>query len=108
MTASDIEALSEARSPSHAGSGWTRFDGRGALAPLSPLQMVVRLTKPVEPDARCDVSFEVLPGFAYFSHDQLNRQTDNLNWDLFYCDALRDFYTVLGIERFDHAGVRGA
>jgi hypothetical protein len=57
---------------------------------------------------RCDVSFEVLPGFAYFSHDELNRQTDNLNWDLFYCDAFRDFYTVLGIERFDHAGVRGA
>jgi hypothetical protein len=27
---------------------------------------------------------------------------------LFYRDGLGDFYTVTSVERFDHAGVRGA
>jgi hypothetical protein len=75
---------------------------------LSPSQVSVRLTKPAEPDVGCDVSFEVLPGFGHFTQDALNRQTDNAGWDLFYRDGLRDFYTVLDVERFDHAGVRGA
>jgi hypothetical protein len=77
-------------------------------APLSPSQAIVRLTKPAEPDTSCDVSFEVLPGFGQFSQDDLNRQTDNPNWDRFYRDGLADLYTVLSVERFDHAGVRGA
>jgi hypothetical protein len=76
--------------------------------PLSPSQVIVRLTKPAEPEVRCDVSFELLPGFEHFSQDVLNRQTDNPNWDLFYREGLGDFYTVLGVDRFDHAGVRGA
>jgi hypothetical protein len=76
--------------------------------PLSPSQVTVRLTKPAEPGVGCDVSFEVLPGFEHFSQDALNRQTDNPGWDVFYRDGLRDFYTVLSVERFDHAGVRGA
>ena len=68
----------------------------------------MRLTKPTEPAIACNVSFEVLPGFEHFSQDALNRQTDRPGWDSFYRDGLRDFYTVLGVERFDHAGVRGA
>jgi hypothetical protein len=42
------------------------------------LQLAGRLTKPVEPDICC-----------------------NPNWELFYRDARRDFYTMRGIERFD-------
>jgi hypothetical protein len=76
--------------------------------PLSPSQVIVRLTKPAEPEVSCDVSFEVLPGFQHFSQDALNRQTDNPNWEVFYREGLADFYTVLSVERFDHAGARGA
>jgi hypothetical protein len=76
--------------------------------PLSRSQVIVRVTKPREPEVGCDVSFEVLPGFEHFSQDALNRQTDNPNWDVFYRDGLGDFYTVRSVERFDHAGVRGA
>lgn len=76
--------------------------------PRSPSQVSVRLTKPAEPGTSCDVTFEVLPGFEHFTQDALNRQTDNPGWDLFYRDAMRDFYTVLDVEPFDHAGVRGA
>jgi hypothetical protein len=76
--------------------------------PRSPSQVSVHLTKPAEPDIRCEVSFEVLPGFEQFTQDALNRQTDNPGWDLFYRDGLRDFYTVQRVERFDHGGVRGA
>jgi hypothetical protein len=76
--------------------------------PLSPSQVIVRLTKPKEPDVGCDASFEVLPGFQHFSQDELNRQTENSNWGAFYRDGLADFYTVLRVEPFDHAGVRGA
>jgi hypothetical protein len=76
--------------------------------PRSPSQVSVYLTKPVEPDISCDVSFEVLPGFEQFTQDALNRQTGNPGWDLFYRDGLRDFYAVQSVERFDHAGVRGA
>jgi hypothetical protein len=77
-------------------------------APRSPSQVSVRLTKPAEPGVGCGVSFEVLPGFEHFTQDELNRQTDNPGWDLFYRDGLRDFYAVLDVVRFDHAGVRGA
>jgi hypothetical protein len=59
--------------------------------PLSPSQVIVRLTKPKEPEVGCDVSFEMLPGFQHFSQDELNRQTDNPNWDAFYRDGLADF-----------------
>lgn len=84
--------------------GYTAAPGR----PVSPSQVTVRLTRPKEPEVSCDVSFELLPGLQHFSQDELNRQTDYPGWDLFYRDGLGDFYTVLGVERFDHAGVRGA
>jgi hypothetical protein len=77
-------------------------------APSSPSQVVVSLVKPAEPGVACEISFEALPGFEQFSQDALNRQTDNPNWELFYRDGLGDFYTVTSVERFDHAGVRGA
>jgi hypothetical protein len=76
--------------------------------PLSPSQVTVRLTKPAEPDTGCAVSFEVLPGFEHFSQEALNRQTENPNWDVFYREGLGDFYTIVSVERFDHAGVHGA
>jgi hypothetical protein len=85
-------------------AGYTAAPG----LPLSPSQVIVRVIKPAEPEVSCDVSFEVLPGFEHFTQDALNRQTDNPKWDVFYRDGLGDFYTVLSVERFDHAGVRGA
>jgi hypothetical protein len=74
----------------------------------SPSHVVVALTKPAEPGTACEASFEALPGFEQFSQDALNRQTDNPGWDVFYRDGLGDFYAVTSVERFDHAGVRGA
>jgi hypothetical protein len=77
-------------------------------ATSSPSHVVVRLTKPDEPGTACEASFEALPGFQHFSQDALNRQTDNPGWDVFYRDGLGDFYAVVSVERFDHAGVHGA
>ena len=77
-------------------------------APASPSQVALRLTKPAEPGVACEVSFEVLPGFEHFSQEMLNRQTDNPDWEAFYRDGLGDFYKIASVERFDHAGVRGA
>jgi hypothetical protein len=77
-------------------------------APASPSRLALHLTKPAEPGVACEVSFEVLPGFEHFSQEMLNRQTDNPDWEAFYRDGLGDFYRIASIERFDHAGVRGA
>jgi hypothetical protein len=77
-------------------------------APASLSRVVLRLTKPAEPGTGCEVSFEFLPGFEHFSQEALNRQTDNPDWEAFYRDGLGDFYGIASIERFDHAGVRGA
>jgi hypothetical protein len=79
-----------------------------AAAPSSPSYYVVDLTKPAEPATGCEASFEVLPGFNLFSQDALNRQTDRPGWEEFYRDGLGPFYDVRSVERFDHAGVRGA
>jgi hypothetical protein len=38
----------------------------------------------------------------------LNRQTDNPGWEAFYREGLGDFYRIRSVERFEHAGVRGA
>jgi len=77
-------------------------------APASPSRLALHLTKPAEPGVGCEVSFEVLPGFAHFSQEALNRQTDNPDWEVFYRDGLSDFYQIASVARFDHAGVRGA
>jgi hypothetical protein len=77
-------------------------------AASSPSHVVVSLTKPAEPGTACEASFEALPGFEHFSQDALNRQTDNPGWDVFYRDGLGDFFAATSVERFDHAGVRGA
>jgi len=77
-------------------------------APASPSRVALHLTKPAEPGIACEVSFEVLPGFEHFSQEMLNRQTDNPDWEAFYRDGLGDFYRIASVERFDHAGVRGA
>jgi hypothetical protein len=69
---------------------------------------MVSVSKAAERGTGCEVSFEALPGFEQFSQDALNRQTDNPKWDVFYRDGLGEFYTVTSVERFDHAGVRGA
>ncbi len=107
-----LNLAAEAQDLDLAASGFAVAPPAGYIAapgaPLSPSQVIVRLTKPSEPDIRCDVAFEILPGFEQFSQDALNRQTDNPDWDRFYRDGLADLYTVLSVERFDHAGVRGA
>jgi hypothetical protein len=77
-------------------------------APASPSRVALRLSKPAEPDTGCEVSFEALPGFEHFSQETLNRQTDNPDWEVFYRDGLGDFYGIGSVERFVHAGVRGA
>lgn len=76
--------------------------------PTSPSRVALRVTRADEPGTGCEVSFEVLPGFENFSQEALNRQTDNSDWEAFYRDGLGAFYDVASIERFDHAGVRGA
>jgi hypothetical protein len=82
------------------------YEAQPAAASASLL--AISLTKPAEPGTGCRVSFEALPGFEQFTQDALNRQTDRPGWELFYREGLGEFYDVRDIDRFDHAGVRGA
>jgi hypothetical protein len=74
----------------------------------SSSQLVISLTKPGEPATSCLVSFEAIPGFSQFSQDELNRQADQPNFDLFYRDSVGAFYVVATVAHFDNAGIRGA
>jgi hypothetical protein len=74
----------------------------------SSSQLVISLTKPGEPATSCLVSFEAIPGFSQFTQDELNRQADQPNFDLFYRDSVGAFYAVAAVAHFDHAGIRGA
>jgi hypothetical protein len=110
IAATSVSAL--AQTLDLAASGFAIAPPQGYVAApgatSSPSHVVVSLTKPAEPGTACEASFEALPGFEHFSQDALNRQTDNPGWDVFYRDGLGDFYEVTSVERFDHAGVRGA
>ena len=77
-------------------------------ASTSSSEVVISLTKPGEQDTDCRVSFEAIPGFSQFSQDELNRQADQPNFDLFYRDSVSAFYTVATVAHFDHARIRGA
>jgi len=77
-------------------------------APASPSRLAISLTKPAEPGTGCELSFEALPGFEQFTQDALNRQTDRPGWEQFYREGLGEYYEVRSVDRFDHAGVRGA
>jgi hypothetical protein len=102
----------DAQDLDRAASGFAVAPPAGFVAtpstPASPSRVALHLTKPAEPGVACEVSFEVLPGFEHFSQAMLNRQTDNPDWEAFYRDGLGDFYKIASVERFDHAGVRGA
>jgi hypothetical protein len=74
----------------------------------SSSEVAINLTKAGEPATSCQASFEAIPGFSQFSQDELNRQADQPNFDLFYRDSVSAFYAVATVAHFDHAGVRGA
>jgi hypothetical protein len=79
-----------------------------ADTPASSSEVAIGVTKPGEPDTRCRVSFEAIPGFSQFTQDELNRQADQPNFDLFYRDSVGAYYAVTTVAHFDHAGIRGA
>jgi hypothetical protein len=77
-------------------------------APMSPLEVAIGIARVDEPDTRCRVSFEAIPGFSQYSQGELNREADRPNFDAFYRDSVGAFYIVGTVAHFDHAGIRGA
>jgi hypothetical protein len=77
-------------------------------APMSALEVAVSVGRTDEPDTRCRISFEAIPGFSQYSQAELNREADRPNFDAFYRDSVGAFYTVGAVAHFDHAGIRGA
>jgi hypothetical protein len=77
-------------------------------APMSALEVAVSVARADEPDTRCRVSFEAIPGFSQYSQAELNREADRPNFDAFYRDSVGAFYIVGMVAHFDHAGIRGA
>jgi hypothetical protein len=77
-------------------------------ASVSASELAIRVTRSDEPDTRCRVSFEAIPGFSQFTQDALNREADRPNFDAFYRDSVSAFYVVTVVAHFDHTGVRGA
>jgi hypothetical protein len=105
-------AQSAAERVAEAASGFAVAPPPGYVAQpatsASSSEVAISLTKPGEPDTDCRVAFEAIPGFSQFSQDELNRQADQPNFDLFYRDSVSAFYVVATVARFDHAGLRGA
>jgi hypothetical protein len=77
-------------------------------APMSALEVAVSVARADEPDTRCRISFEAIPGFSQYSQAELNREADRPNFDAFYRDSVGAFYAVSAVVHFDHAGIRGA
>jgi hypothetical protein len=77
-------------------------------APMSAIEVAVSVARADEPDTRCRVSFEAIPGFSQYSQAELNREADRPNFDAFYRDSVGGFYTVAHVAHFDHSGIRGA
>ncbi len=77
-------------------------------ASASASEVAISVTRPGEPDTRCRISFEAIPGFSRFSQDELNRQADQPNFDPFYRDSVGAFYAVATVAHFDRTGIRGA
>jgi hypothetical protein len=75
---------------------------------MSALEVAVSVARADEPDTRCRISFEAIPGFSQYSQTELNREADRPNFDAFYRDSVGAFYAVGTVAHFDHAGIRGA
>jgi hypothetical protein len=95
-----------------AASGFAVAPPAGYLAkpdvPMSALEVALSVARADEPDTRCRVSFEAIPGFSQYSQVELNGEADRPNFDAFYRDSVGAFYTVGTVGHFDHAGIRGA
>jgi hypothetical protein len=105
-------AQNSAERMAEAASGFAVAPPPGYVAqpatPVSSLEVAIGVTRPGEPATSCRVSFEAIPGFSQFTQDELNRQADQPNFDLFYRDSVGAFYAVATVAHFDHAGIRGA
>jgi hypothetical protein len=105
-------AQSSAERMAEAASGFAVTPPQGYVAqpdaPASSSEVAIGVTKPGEPDTHCRISFEAIPGFSQFTQDELNRQADQPNFDLFYRDSVGAFYAVTTVAHFDRTGIRGA
>jgi hypothetical protein len=105
-------AQDSAERMAEAASGFAVAPPQGYVAqpdtPASSSELAISVTKPGEPDTHCRISFEAIPGFSQFTQDELNRQADQPNFDLFYRDSVSGFYAVTTVAHFDRTGVRGA
>jgi hypothetical protein len=112
LSAGGAAAQGAAERAGEAASGFAVAPPAGYLAkpdtPMSPLEVAVSVARADEPDTRCRVSFEAIPGFSQYSQDELNREADRPNFDAFYRDSVGAFYAVTTVAHFDHAGIRGA
>ena len=106
------KAQGAAERAGEAASGFAVAPPAGYLAksdaPMSALEVAVSVARADEPDTRCRISFEAIPGFSQYSQGELNREADRPNFDAFYRDSVGGFYTVGTVAHFDHAGIRGA
>jgi hypothetical protein len=106
------KAQSAAERAGEAASGFAVSPPAGYVArpdaPMSTLEVAISVARADEPDTRCRVSFEAIPGFSQYSQDELNREADRPNFDAFYRDSVGAFYAVTAVAHFDHAGIRGA
>jgi hypothetical protein len=106
MAQDNAERLAEAA------SGFSVTPPQGYVAQpdasASSSELAINVTRPGEPDTHCRVSFEAIPGFSQFTQDELNRQADQPNFDLFYRDSVSAFYAVATVTHFDRSGIRGA
>jgi hypothetical protein len=112
MFAGAATAQSVAERTGEAASGFAVAPPAGYLArpdsPMSALEVALSVARTDEPETRCRVSFEAIPGFSQYSQRELNGEADRPNFDAFYRDSVGAFYTVSAVAHFDHAGIRGA
>jgi hypothetical protein len=112
MFAAGALAQNSAERTAQAASGFAAAPPPGYVAEpdvsASASELAIRVTRSDEPDTRCRVSFEAIPGFSQFTQDALNREADRPNFDAFYRDSVSAFYAVIAVAHFDRTGVRGA
>jgi hypothetical protein len=112
MFAAGAVAQNSAERTAQAASGFAVAPPPGYAAEpdasASASELAIRVTRSDEPDTRCRVSFEAIPGFSQFTQDALNREADRPNFDAFYRDSVNAFYAVTTVAHFDRTGVRGA
>ena len=77
-------------------------------APSRPGEIVFIVTKQNEDAPVCRIEFQALPEMAQFDQVFLNRMTDKSDWARSTGQGLAEFYDVRSVDRFEHAGVRGA